>query len=60
MFFEKPNIDGTPKCARDEIKIKSAVDVRALQKDVDRRSAELRSLETAIQAANWTQDLIEN
>jgi hypothetical protein len=24
MFFEKPSIDGTPKCARDEIKIKRA------------------------------------
>ena len=24
MFFEKPKIDGTPKCASDEIKINKA------------------------------------
>ena len=52
--------DVAGRASRSEIKIKSAVDVRALQKDVDRRSAELRSLETAIQAANWTTDLMEN
>ena len=52
--------DVAGRASRSEIKIKSAVDVRALQKDVDRRSAELRSLETAIRAANWTTDLMEN
>ena len=52
--------DVAGRASRSEIRIKSAVDVRALQKDVDRRSAELRTLETAIQAANWTTDLMEN
>ena len=47
------------RASRSEIKIRSAVDVRALQKDVDRRSAELRSLEGTIQAANWTSELME-
>ena len=47
------------RASRSEIKIKSAVDVRALQKDVDRRSAQLRSLEGTIQAANWTTELME-
>ena len=50
----------TSRSTRSEIRILSAVDVRSLQKDCDRRSAELRSLETAIQAANWTTDLLEN
>ena len=50
----------TSRSTRSEIRILSAVDVRSLQKDCDRRSAELRALETAIQAANWTTDLLEN
>ena len=50
----------TSRSTRSEIRVLSAVDVRGLQKDVDRRSAELRKLETAIQAANWTTDLMEN
>ncbi|MBO4677107.1 MAG: DIP1984 family protein [Oscillospiraceae bacterium] len=50
----------TSRSTRSEIRILSAVDVRRLQKDCDRRSAELRTLETSIQAANWTTDLLEN
>lgn len=52
--------DVAGRASRSEIKIHSAVDVRALQKDCDRHSALLRTLETAIQAANWTTDLMEN
>ena len=52
--------DIAARATRSEIKIKSAVDVRALQKDVDRRSAELRSLDGTIQAANWTTELTED
>ena len=48
------------RASRSEIKIKSTVDVRALQKDVDRRSGELRTLEGTIQAANWTTELKED
>lgn len=41
-----------------EIRIKSAVDVRALQKKVDALSKELRELEEAIQERNWTTELL--
>lgn len=41
-----------------EIKIKSAVDVRRLQKQVDGLSKELRELEETIQEKNWTTELI--
>ena len=42
-----------------EIRIVSTVDVRALQKEVDRLSKELRELDVQIQGLNWTVDLIE-
>ena len=41
-----------------EIRIKSAVDVRALQKTVDGLSKELRELEETIQEKNWTSELL--
>nr|WP_325200863.1 DIP1984 family protein [uncultured Oscillibacter sp.] len=41
-----------------EIRIKSAVDVRGLQKKVDGLSKELRELEEAIQERNWTTELL--
>lgn len=41
-----------------EIKVKSAVNVRALQKTVDGLSKELRELEEAIQEKNWTTELL--
>lgn len=41
-----------------EIKVRSAVDVRALQKKVDGLSKELRELEEAIQERNWTTELL--
>lgn len=42
-----------------EIKIKSAVNVRQLQKQVDGLSKELRELEETIQEKNWTTELLE-
>lgn len=41
-----------------EIKIKSTVDVRRLQKQVDGLSKELRQLEEVIQEKNWTTELL--
>ena len=41
-----------------EIIVKSTVSVRELQKTVDALSKELRETDTAIQAANWSADLI--
>lgn len=42
-----------------EIKVKSAVDVRRLQKQVDALAKEWRELEEAIQEKNWTTELLE-
>lgn len=41
-----------------EIKIKSTVNVRQLQKQVDGLSKKLRELEETIQEKNWTTDLL--
>ena len=41
-----------------EIKVKSTVNVRQLQKQVDGLSKDLRKLEEAIQEKNWTTELI--
>ena len=41
-----------------EIKVKSTVNVRQLQKQVDGLSKDLRKLEGAIQEKNWTTELI--
>ena len=41
-----------------EIKIRSTVDVRRLQKQVDGLSKDLRELEEAIQEKNWTTELL--
>ena len=41
-----------------EIKLFSAVDVPRLQREVDELSKELRLLDNAIQAANWSTELI--
>lgn len=45
------------RAARSEIRIHSAIDVPALQKQVDAASRKLRELDNAIQAVNWTQEL---
>ena len=42
-----------------EIRIKSTVNVRQLQKQADALSKELRELDEAIQEKNWTTDLME-
>ena len=46
------------RAARTEIKILSSVDVRAIQKQVDALSKELRETDNKIQALNWTTELI--
>lgn len=42
---------------RTEIKVVSTVNVREMQKQVDKESKALRELDTKIQAANWTTEL---
>ena len=42
-----------------EIKVKSTVSVRQLQKQVDELSKELRQLEETIQEKNWTTELLK-
>jgi len=46
--------------ARSEIRILSAVDVAGLQKKADSLSKELRALDAALQACNWSTELIEH
>ena len=49
----------THLATRTEIKILSAVDVPALQRQADDASRELRLLDNTLQATNWTADLME-
>ena len=49
----------THRATRTEIKILSAVDVPALQRQADDASSELRLLDNTLQATNWTADLME-
>lgn len=49
----------THRATRTEIKILSAVDVPALQRQADDASRELRLLDNTLQATNWTTDLME-
>ena len=49
----------THRATRTEIKILSAVDVPALQRQADYASRELRLLDNTLQATNWTADLME-
>ena len=46
------------RAARSEIRIRSAVDVRALQKQTDALSRDLRETDNLLQQANWTADLL--
>ena len=46
------------RATRSEIKILSTVNVAELQKTVDQTAQELRQLDNAIQAANWTTELL--
>ena len=48
------------RARQSEIKILSTVPVAEMQKELDYRSKALRELDASIQAANWTQNLIEN
>ena len=49
----------THRATRTEIKILSAVDVPALQRQADDASRELRLLDNTLQATNWPADLME-
>lgn len=49
----------THRATRTEIKILSAVDVPALQRQADDASRELRLLDNTLQATNWTASLME-
>lgn len=49
----------THRATRTEIKILSAVDVPALQRQADDASRELRFLDNTLQATNWIADLME-
>lgn len=49
----------THRATRTEIKILSAVDVPALQRQADDASRKLRLLDNTLQATNWTADLME-
>lgn len=49
----------THRATRTEIKIFSAVNVPALQRQADDASRELRLLDNTLQATNWTADLME-
>lgn len=49
----------THRATRTEIKILSAVDVPALQRQADDASRELRLLDNTLQTTNWTADLME-
>lgn len=46
------------RATRTEIKLLSTVDVKDLQKQADQMARELRLLDNAVQAANWTTELI--
>ena len=46
------------RAARSEIKILSTISVQDYQKQVDQMSAQLRQVDGAIQAANWTTELL--
>ena len=48
-----------PRRTVGEIKIRSTVNVRAMQKELDRQSKALRELDEKIQEANWTTELME-
>jgi hypothetical protein len=49
-----------PRYGRSEIRILPAVEVAPLQRRMDEVARERRELDTAIQAANWTTDLVED
>ena len=46
------------RATRTEIKILSAIPVQAYQKKCDQICAELRRVDTLIQSANWTEELL--
>ncbi len=51
--------DRVSRYSRTEIRTVPTVDVAALRRQLDRLAEQRRELETALQAANWTSDLVE-
>jgi len=51
--------DRVQRYTRTEIKILSTVNVKEIQKKADRISQRIRQLDNALQAANWTTELME-
>lgn len=51
--------EGMPRGMRSEIRMLSAIDVRATRREADELAHELRELDTGIQEVNWTTDLLE-
>lgn len=49
----------TSRYGRSEIKIVSVVDVKQIREQMDQIASERRQLDTTIQAANWTVDLLD-
>ena len=47
------------RATRGEIRIHSAIDVKATQKQVDQMARELRLLDNRLQGANWATELLE-
>ena len=50
----------TSRARGTEIKILPVVDIKALRKESDEIAKEIRNLDSTLQQANWTFDLIEN
>ena len=48
------------RATRGEIRIHSAIDVKATQKQVDQMARELRLLDNRLQGANWATELMED
>lgn len=48
----------TRRATRTEIKVLPAVDVKSLQKNIDKMSKQLREIDNLIQSSNWNTDLI--
>jgi hypothetical protein len=52
--------DRMPRYGRAEIRSVPTVEVRPLRLEMDRVAREMRELDTRIQAANWSTDLVED
>lgn len=48
----------TSRYSRTEIKVAATIDVRAMQKELDKLAKEIRETDEALQELNWTVDLL--